>query len=286
MDAAGFEKQKITITQMTPQEVNTAVDWARQEGWNPGIHDAECFYNADPKGFFAAKIDNEIVGTVSIVKYAGNFVFVGFLIVRPDMRKKGVGTMLFSFLEESCKGFNAGLDGVLEMQTKYERLGFRLSHKNYRYSGVANGKLSKLCVPIRKKDLNKIAAYDAKCFSTSRPEFLSCWLFQKDSHSFMVQNVDTNQICGYGVIRKCFQGHKIGPLFADTPETASEILESLMSTVNGEEVFLDVPEPSTSAVALAQMYCMQPVVATARMYTRLLCLPLENIYGVTSFELG
>ncbi|MFA5364248.1 MAG: GNAT family N-acetyltransferase [Candidatus Bathyarchaeia archaeon] len=286
MDATDAEKQKIAITQMTQQEVYTAVNWARQEGWNPGIHDAESFYHADPKGFYAAKINNEIVGTLSIVKYTKDYAFVGFLIVRPDMRGKGIGTTLFNFLEESCKSFNAGLDGVLGMQTKYELLGFRLAHKNYRYSGVANGKLSNLCMPISKKDFNKIVAYDAKCFSTTRLEFLSYWLFQKDGHSFMVQNKDTDEICGYGVIRKCFKGHKIGPLFAGTQEIATAILESLMSTVNGEAVFLDVPEPNRSAVELAQRYGMQPVFATVRMYTRLLQLPLENIYGLTSFELG
>ena len=287
MDSQLLDKHKITITQMSTQEVDIAVDWARQEGWNPGVHDAECFYRTDPKGFYAAKINDEIVGTVSAVKYPGGFVFAGFYIVRPDMRGKGIGTILYSFLEDSCKDFNVGIDGVLQMQTAYERHGFMFAHKNCRYAGRAKGKLSDRCIPVRKKDLKDVVAFDAKCFSVPRPEFLSCWLFQKDSHSFMIQKKDTNEICGYGVIRKCFQGHKIGPLFADTQDTATAILESLMSTIPTEEVFLDAPEPNTSAIALAQRYGMQPVFATARMYTKhLLALPLDNIYGITSFELG
>ncbi len=287
MDPQPLDKHQITITQMTQQEVDIIVDWARQEGWNPGIHDAECFYHTDPTGFYAAKINDEIVGTVSAVKYAGGYVFAGFYIVRPDMRGKGIGSTLYRFLEDTCKGFNVGIDGVLQMQATYERPGFMFAHKNCRYVVIAKGNLSNQCVPIRKKALKEVTAFDAKYFSTPRPEFLRCWLFQKDAHSFMIQNKVNEEICGYGVIRKCYQGHKIGPLFADTQDMATAILESLMSTIPGEEAFLDVPEPNKSAVALAQRYGMQQVFATVRMYTKQLrALPLENIYGLTSFELG
>ncbi len=289
MDSQQFDKRQVTIEQMTQQEINVAVDWARQEGWNPGIHDAECFYHADPKGFYAAKMGGEIVGTVSVVKYAGRFGFAGFYIVRPDMRRNGIGAILYKFFEDYGKDFNVGIDGVLQMQSTYERHGLTYSHKNSRYAGTAKAtaKLSNHCIPISQKDLAAVAAFDAKFFSTPRPQFLECWLFQKDAHAFIIKENGTGEIVGYGVIRKCFQGHKVGPLFANTPDIAAEILESLMSTVPDEAVFLDVPEPNASAIALAQKSNMQSVFATVRMYTKQVpALPLDKIYGITSFELG
>jgi hypothetical protein len=33
---------------MTQPELRIAVDWAADEGWNPGLNDAACFYAADP----------------------------------------------------------------------------------------------------------------------------------------------------------------------------------------------------------------------------------------------
>ena len=33
-------------------EVETVIDWAAGEGWNPGLGDAACFYAIDPNGFF------------------------------------------------------------------------------------------------------------------------------------------------------------------------------------------------------------------------------------------
>jgi hypothetical protein len=62
--------QPITIEKMTRTEVDIAIQWVQSEGWNPGIHDADCFYHTDPDGFYAAKVNGEIAGTVSVVKYS------------------------------------------------------------------------------------------------------------------------------------------------------------------------------------------------------------------------
>jgi hypothetical protein len=37
---------------MSRREVDIAIEWAAKEGWNPGIHDADCYFSADPNGFF------------------------------------------------------------------------------------------------------------------------------------------------------------------------------------------------------------------------------------------
>ena len=39
----------IQIRRMTLDDVAVAVDWARQEGWNPGLHDAKCFLSERPQ---------------------------------------------------------------------------------------------------------------------------------------------------------------------------------------------------------------------------------------------
>ena len=47
------------IRQMTMGDMELAVDWAAEEGWNPGISDAACFYNTDPQGFFIGELNGE-----------------------------------------------------------------------------------------------------------------------------------------------------------------------------------------------------------------------------------
>jgi len=88
-------------------------------------------------------------------------------------------------------------------------------------------------------------------------------------------------------VRPCRRGAKSGLLFADTPEIAGRIYSGLAAAVPGQPLFLDVPELNKGGVALAERHGMVPVFGTARMYTKEIPdLPLDECYGVTSFETG
>ncbi len=90
------------------------------------------------------------------------------------------------------------------------------------------------------------------------------------------------------MIRRCRQGHKIGPLVADDPAIASALFTELCRSVPaGDTVFLDVPLPNAHALSLANANRLQSVFETARMYAgpAPLC-ELQRVYGITSFELG
>jgi len=80
----------------------------------------------------------------------------------------------------------------------------------------------------------------------------------------------------------------VGPLFADTPVLAERLLCALTAaTPAGSTFYLDIPEPNTEACALVQRHGMERVFETARMYMGgAPQLPLQRLYGVTSFELG
>ena len=71
-------KSSYTIRTMTRQEIDIAIDWAAAEGWNPGLHDADCFYAADPHGFLIGLLGDEPIATISAVKYGASFGFLGF----------------------------------------------------------------------------------------------------------------------------------------------------------------------------------------------------------------
>lgn len=49
------------IKVMSKQDLATAVDWAAAEGWNPGLHDIESFYAADPNGFLMGFLGDEAI---------------------------------------------------------------------------------------------------------------------------------------------------------------------------------------------------------------------------------
>ncbi len=282
-----MSRDGFAVRTMRRREVEVAVDWAAQEGWNPGNHDAEAFYAADPEGFFIAELDGEPIGSVSVVNYSATFAFAGLYILKPEYRNRGYGSRLFAAGMAHAGDRNIGGDGVLAMQEKYRtRSGFTLAYRNIRFEGAGGGNEPEGPVDIAGVPFEPLAAYDARHFPASRPRFLAAWVRQEGACGRAVLGED-GDVAGYGVIRRCRHGYKIGPLFADTPEIAGEIFLALSAQASSGPVYLDVPEPNAAAVALAQRQGMVPVFETARIYTKAVPdLPLDEVFGVTSFELG
>ena len=49
------------IRTMRREELAFAIDLAAHEGWVPRLHDAECFFSADPGGFLIGELVGEPV---------------------------------------------------------------------------------------------------------------------------------------------------------------------------------------------------------------------------------
>ncbi|MFG1293164.1 GNAT family N-acetyltransferase [Xanthobacter versatilis] len=274
-----------TIRTLDPAEVETAVDWAAREGWNPGLADASAFLAQDNDAFRGLFRDGALAAVISATTYQELFTFVGFYICRPDLRGQGLGYALWQDTFAGLKG-TVGLDGVVAQQDNYARSGFILAHRNIRYGGTATaGGSDPRVVDIAEPHMDGVAVLDAACFGFARPDFLKSWLAPPFGRACVF--VAEGTVKGYGVIRRCREGHKIGPLFADDAEAAGALFNTLVATAEGGPVFLDVPEPHAAARALAEAAGLAPVFETARMYRGPAPeLPLGRIFGITSFELG
>ena len=284
----GMSNSGFKIRSMKREEMNLAVEWAAAEGWNPGLDDAEPFYVADPDGYLLGLMDEEPIAMISAVKYGNTFGFMGFYIVKPEWRGHGYGQKIWNAAVASLEGRNVGLDGVVDQQENYRKSGFSLAHRNIRYqldTPVAEPSIDDVTlVPLDMVATDLLARYDRAFFAEDRCSFLRGWIAQP--HSTALALMCGNDLAGYGVIRQCHNGYKIGPLFADSKVFAEALFRALCSKVTGP-IFLDVPECNSQAVALVEEYGMQRVFETARMYTKKAPdISLERTYGITSFELG
>jgi hypothetical protein len=267
------------------EEMKYFIDWAAAEGWNPGLHDGDCFYNTDPDGFIVGEYEGSIVGAISAVAYDDTFGFIGFYIVQPEHRNTSLAPLLARHGSLHLNTQNIGVDGVFDKVAKYESIGFKLAYRNLRYESQIKGEISKNVVPVADIPFDKVLDFDTKFFPTQRESFLKNWLSLPDSRSYAILSND--EIQGYGMIRKCQKGFKIGPLFAGNVDIAEELLLSLAVEAKGDLVYLDVPEVNKDGVELAKKYDMTECFGTARMYSKELPkLPTDKIFGVTSFELG
>jgi hypothetical protein len=179
------------------------------------------------------------------------------------------------------------------MQDYYARGGFVFSHRYLRFSlEISDGGLllSDSCDgaairPLAKISFDEILAYDRSCFPAPRPTFLEGWIGQPDSLALGCQK--DGRLIGFGVIRACREGCKIGPLFSDDIRTADSLFTHLTKFAAGGRVYLDTPENNPEALKLVQRHGMTEVFGCARMYLDPApVIAHQRIFGVTTFELG
>lgn len=277
----------IVIRPMSAAEVDLAVDWAAAEGWNPGLDDAPCFRAEDPEGFLMAFLDGEPVASISVVNYGPGFGFLGFYICRPELRGRGIGYRLWQAGMAHHGDRVVGLDGVPDQQANYRKSGFELAWRNIRFSGAPEIEAPEdpRLVPVGPALVDAVIAYDRLFFPAPRERFMRCWLGGATRQGWAL--VEDGRIAGYGVVRDCREGAKIGPLFADDAGRADLLFRRLAASAPAGMIVLDPPEPNAQAVALARRYGLEPGFETARMYRGPAPdLPLDRLFGVTTFELG
>ncbi len=278
---------RVVVASMSKTDLARAIDWAADEGWDPGLSDAECFWSADPEGFLAARVDGELVGSVSAVRYGPSFGFIGLFIVRPEWRAQGIGSQLWSAAVDRLSGRSVGLDGVVTMQASYARSGFVLAHRNLRYTGsLASAVGGTGAHRLDATSIDAVEEYDLHQFGSRRREFLLAWLAQPGATT--VGEERAGRLGGYGTIRRSRHGFKIGPLFADDADIARTIVAALREAVPADAVVsLDVPESNAAAVNIAVGLGMTVSFETARMYAGSdPGLATDRVFGVTTFELG
>ena len=279
-------QHEFAIRAMRPDEIALAADWAAAEGWNPGLNDAACFATVDAASFLIGELDGRAAATISCVDYDEHFAFLGFYIVRPDLRGRGYGLRIWNAAIAHAGARTIGLDGVMAQQENYRKSGFKLAYTNVRYGGTVVAVVPPAgLVALADVPLAQVEADDATVFPAPRPAFLFAWIGARGhvGRAFLRDG----RLAAWGVIRPCRTGYKIGPLVADARAAAEAVFAALVAAVGGGEVFLDVPSVNREAVALAQSHGLAPVFETARMYTGpIRPLRLERVFGVTTFELG
>jgi hypothetical protein len=275
---------------MTRAEADILDGWAASEGWNPGLQDIDIAWAYDPDAFIALRKDGELAGGGAIVAYEGAAGFMGLFIMRADLRRQGLGRVLW---HERLKRLRArlhpdapiGMDGVFDMAPFYEAGGFKYLYRDLRFEGTAKGALDPAAIPLDQIPWPDLAAYDARISGLKRESFMRAWLGQEGGHGFALSEAGT--IRGYGFLRPCRVGFKLGPLYAADPVIARRLLFSLLSAVQGSQVQIDVPEPNLAAMSIMNELGWPSPFGCARMvYGTPPAMLVAQVFGVMSFEFG
>ena len=281
------------IRPMSYQELVRQVQWAEQEGWEPGVNDADQFWQLDPEGFLAIEQDGQFLGGGAIIRHSEQFGFMGLFIVDAEHRGKGLGTRLWfarrdQLLARLGPGATIGLDGVYAMVPFYEQGGFTQSTPQRRYrlepSSAISAKSEKV-VDLGSVAFEKIAQFDLHGFPVPRERFLSSWITQPTAISY--GHVDEGELTGFGVMRHCSSGWRIGPLFANDVHTAETLLMAFRTHQADKPIFIDIPDANPATAELTEKHGLEETFGCIRMYHGSPPdIDYTRVFGATTLEVG
>lgn len=289
----------LQIRPLQPNQVDRLTDWARREGFAPGLGDVEIYRHTDRQGLWIGWLGSEPVGCIAGVKYNLDYGFIGLYIVVPEYRGQGYGRQLWQraldhLADLPCVGLEAAINRIED----YAGWGFRPASATSRWQRIS-GEVDSHVGPALPEGLrlleggaipqSAVQLYDAQRELSPRPHFLADWLAHRAGTVKAL--IDGEGRChGFGRIRPCLlprgEGWRIGPLLADTAALAALLIQQLLNQHPGV-VLIDSPGANPGAAPLLADLGFERVGGTLRMY-RGPCpaVPLDDVFGLACLELG
>lgn len=261
-------ESSLTIRHMSLEEFKIAMAWANEEDWIFSETDAEAFYSLDPNGYFIGEVNGGAVGCLIAINY-GEYTFLDIFLVRPEHRGKGYGTQLLAHaLEYGKTSKTIGVEATQENVKYWPQFGFKEYYHILCFCKQAEGTLHKDLVDLRKDvPFELLAEYDLQVFGYDRRKFLELFLQQKGYYALGAMK--DGKLIGYGILRKLHtdDGYVVGPLSADSPDVAKQILDGLQSFVPGETVHISRFNCNKDAnEIISKTYGWENVTDEARLY--------------------
>jgi GNAT superfamily N-acetyltransferase len=268
----------------TLEEIELMLDWAADEGWNPGLADARAFQAADPEGFFVAEVDGKTVAAISVVNHSPQMAFLGLYLCLPEYRGRGIGYALWTQALNHAGARTVGLDGVPAQEANYAKSGFVLAGRTRRFEGKLDH-CDTAAILANAADLDAITRLDRAANGYDRPAFLAEWTTQSDSRKTVVLRTPQG-ITGFATARLCRNGCKIGPIVAPTVDEALTLARQAASALACTGVIVDTPDVPGGLGQSLQGMGFEESFATARMYRGPAPSPGPTLQAIATMELG
>lgn len=274
------------IRPMTLADLQLVLDWATDEGWNPGLDDAPAFYAADPTGFLIKEVDEQPVAAISVVNHDPDYAFLGLYICKPACRGQGHGIDVWHAGLAHAGGRCIGLDGVPDQQANYASAGFVIYGSSVRFEGqiaaAADDRL-RLALPA---DIAQLAEQDRAACGIDRRAFADAWFSQTPRRQTIVI-ADGPEVTGFATHRRCQSGVKVGPLYARSQADAQALLAARPLGPSPGPTVVDTTGSDTALAQLLKDHNFTACFETARMFKEAapVCKVTE-FQAIATMELG
>jgi len=244
--------ESAVIRSWTRADIACVSESVNREGWGYTRLDVERCWKLEPNGCFIAEFKSKPIGHVFSICY-GRTGWIGLLIVNPERRGQGIGSVLMQTAIDHLQRAGAEtvrLDAAEKAVPLYKRLGFIEEFYSLRFRGQLQQKESpqrerEFSFPMRQDDLVDVAGFDAKHFGANRLPVLRSLYRDYPKWCFVAR--EKHCIVGYVMARRIQNGFWIGPWVCLNAETAQYLVGALTEAFKGEDVELRVglPAPNT-----------------------------------------
>ena len=268
----------------TLAEVRLILDWAAEEGWNPGLEDTEAFHAADPQGYFVATVQDTPITAISVINHSDAFAFLGLYLCRPEYRGRGISFGLWAHALEHAGERTVGLDGVPAQEANYEKSGFVLVGRTRRWQGVipATGLVCPIASP---DDFEAVQRLDRAANGIDRDAFLKAWVAPSATRKTVLL-VEQDRVTGFATARICKEGCKIGPIVAPSLSAAVDLVHQAAAAVGETTAIVDIPDTCPDFARALGAAGFVETFATARMYRGRAPEAGPGLFAIATMELG
>jgi len=276
-------------------DIDFVAQSVQREGWGHTRRDVERCWQFEPNGCFVAEVEGRPVGHVFSVSYC-KVGWIGLLIVNPESRGKGIGTILMRAAIDYLRkeGIEAiWLEAVEKAVPLYKRLGFKEEFESIRFfKQLKPGKEPRHAAPknmlrVRERDLDNIARFDSKYFGVSRLRVLKSLYEDQPQRCFVSK--ERQKLLGYIMCRKISNAYWIGPWVCEDSEVAWKLLQTCIDAImEGTESRLGMPVLNSDGIRVMQKLDFQLKSRSLRMFLgkRKRLGDISGIYGIGGAEKG
>jgi len=251
---------------MTRSDLSSGSVLSEQTGWNQTDADWQRFLTLEPDGCFVAKLDDQLVGTVTTCVF-DHVGWIGMMLVDPNVRSQGIGRALITraiqYLESQSTD-SIRLDATPMGEPLYTSLGFKPQYRLTRFA-------SKVEIPDDGKpignwhqpDWNKIAVFDEAITGYNRKKLFRRFSMEPDIRVLVEQ--DDCEILGFVCARPGRMATYVGPCMVSSSAIGEKIMRQALSQFHGKNVIIDVPNDNRCAFESITSVGFEPMREFVRM---------------------
>jgi GNAT superfamily N-acetyltransferase len=241
----GPSEARCRIVPLGPEEAEAVMPLSSEAGWNQLPADWR-FMLGVGQGAGVRDEQGRWIGTGLRLPLGERIAWISMVLVEGSHRRRGIGGHLLEHCFQSAErqGSIAGLDATEFGRPVYLRYGFRDVYplRRWRLDGLPERRSPPAALsvaPISASDLGEVKRFDRPRSGLERLNILAHLLERRPRLALVARRGDS--LAGYALARDGRLATQIGPVVADSAETAVALIATAMH-VGAPPYILDVPD--------------------------------------------